>query len=118
MCGVQGDARIINCLQQARSKLSRACSADLFSHEVMLSESIDFNYPLQQACLDETETHCAGVPHGDARVIRCLQDGNRKLYSEKCRKVCPPPPPAACAPSLCKCNVYFTLSIHFSVVGL
>lgn len=58
----------------------------------MISESIDFNHPLKQACLDEIEDTCDGIPHGDARVIRCLQDGDRKKFSRKCTKVRPVAP--------------------------
>lgn len=84
---MQGDGRIIQCLQEARAQLSSGCSTALFDHEVMISESIDFNHPLKQACLTEMEDTCDGIPHGDARVIRCLQDGDRKKFRKQCRDV-------------------------------
>ena len=34
---VPGSARVIQCLEENRSKLSRACSASLFDHEVKMA---------------------------------------------------------------------------------
>ncbi|KAF8068299.1 GLG1 [Scenedesmus sp. PABB004] len=69
-----GDARVIRCLQTQRDKLSAVCRATLLSEEVRFSENIDFQYPMKQACLGEIERFCKDIPHGNARVIRCLQD--------------------------------------------
>lgn len=38
----------------------------------------DFKYPLRQACVVEIELLCRDVPHGHARVVRCLQVGARE----------------------------------------
>ena len=35
-----------------------------------MAEDIDFKYPLKRACSSELSTHCEGIPHGDARLIR------------------------------------------------
>jgi len=35
-----------------------------------MAESIDFQWPLKEACSEEIEEHCGGVPHGRGRVIR------------------------------------------------
>ncbi len=64
---------MIRCLQSNQGKLSVNCRATLFDEEVKFSENIDFQYPMKKACTKEMETFCAKVPHGNARVIRCLQ---------------------------------------------
>jgi len=38
-----------------------------------MAEDIDFKYPMRKACAWEISTFCPNVPHGHARVIRCLQ---------------------------------------------
>ena len=67
---MQGSARMIRCLQDSRSKLSKDCQASLFDQEVKMAEDIDFKYPLKRACSLEIQTFCADVPHGHANVIR------------------------------------------------
>lgn len=37
------------------------------------AEDIDFKYPLHRACTVEISIFCKDVPHGHARVVRCLQ---------------------------------------------
>lgn len=71
---IPGSARVITCLEEQRGQLSKPCSAQLFRHEEMLAEDIDFKYPLQRACVTEISIFCADTPHGHARVVRCLQD--------------------------------------------
>jgi Golgi apparatus protein 1 len=41
--------------------------------QVKMAEDIDFKYPTRRACAWEISHFCKGVPHGHARVIRCLQ---------------------------------------------
>lgn len=67
---LQGSARVIRCLQDARSSLSKECQASLFDQEVKMAEDIDFKFPLKQACTFEIQTYCADVDHGHANVIR------------------------------------------------
>ena len=38
------------------------------------SSDIRFDVPLAEACFDDRQDFCSGVPPGSARVIRCLQD--------------------------------------------
>lgn len=65
---------MIRCLQDHRTNLGKGCAAALFDHEVKMAEDIDFKYPLRKACAWEISSFCKDVPHGHARVIRCLQD--------------------------------------------
>lgn len=51
------------------------CRATLFDEEVRFSENIDFQYPMKSACTKEIQRFCKDIPHGNARVIRCLQVG-------------------------------------------
>uniref|UniRef100_A0A7R9V0N1 Golgi apparatus protein 1 n=1 Tax=Chlamydomonas euryale TaxID=1486919 RepID=A0A7R9V0N1_9CHLO len=69
-----GSARVIRCLQDHRSTLSQSCTAALFDHEVRMAEDIDFKYPMKKACAWEISAFCKDVPHGHARVVRCLTD--------------------------------------------
>ena len=67
MC-VQGSARVIRCLQDAREELTYECRATLFDAEVRMAEDIDFKYPMKRACTAEIQAFCPGVEHGHARV--------------------------------------------------
>ncbi len=64
---------MIRCLQDAREELTYECRATLFDAEVRMAEDIDFKYPMKRSCTSEIKTFCAGIEHGSARVIRCLQ---------------------------------------------
>lgn len=39
-----------------------------------MAENIDFQFPMKKNCSDAIEKFCKNVPHGHARVIRCLQE--------------------------------------------
>ncbi|KAL0029670.1 hypothetical protein WJX79_001318 [Trebouxia sp. C0005] len=83
----QGSARVIRCLQDARSSLSKECQASLFDQEVKMAEDIDFKFPLKRACTFEIQTYCADVEHGHANVIRCLQNNTEALdMSTECKE--------------------------------
>ncbi|WIA10935.1 hypothetical protein OEZ85_011100 [Tetradesmus obliquus] len=89
LCGnvPPGSARVIRCLQTQRDKLSSHCRAEMFNEEVRFSENIDFQYPMKQACLREIDRYCKDVPHGQARVIRCLQENKgQKEFGKACLK--------------------------------
>mmetsp|Transcript_34914 Transcript_34914/g.77608 ORF Transcript_34914/g.77608 Transcript_34914/m.77608 type:complete len:994 (-) Transcript_34914:752-3733(-) len=82
-----GSARVIRCLTNNRNNLSPVCRATLFDEEVRFSENIDFQYPMKAACQNEITKFCKDVPHGNARVIRCLQDNkNDKEFGKACRE--------------------------------
>lgn len=87
VCGLQGDSRVIRCLEESREQLTQDCKVAIFEHMSSMSEDIDFNKPLKDACSAEIEENCAKVVPGHSRLIRCLQDGNRKKYSDKCQEV-------------------------------
>ncbi len=54
--------------------------------QVKFSENIDFQYPMKRACEKEIQMYCKDVPHGEARVIRCLQENKRmKDFGKECR---------------------------------
>ncbi|BDA41257.1 probable Golgi apparatus protein 1 [Coccomyxa sp. Obi] len=86
--GVQpGSARVIRCLQDAREELSYECRATLFDAEVRMAEDIDFKYPMKRACTSEIQAFCSGIQHGEARVIRCLQDHIEESdFSSECKE--------------------------------
>lgn len=50
-----------------------------------MAEDIDFKYPMKKACAYEIATFCKDVPHGHARVIRCLET---KIDEEDMSKEC------------------------------
>lgn len=68
-----GSARVIRCLQDHRNSLQAKCAAALFDHEVRMAEDIDFKYPMKKSCAWEMSNFCKNIPHGHARVIRCLE---------------------------------------------
>ena len=84
----QGDARVIRCLEESKELLTTDCRVAMFDHMTRMSEDIDFNKPLKDACSSEIQQNCANVNPGHSRVIRCLQDGRREKYSDKCKQVC------------------------------
>jgi hypothetical protein len=84
---VQGDARVIRCLEEYRKDLTDDCKTTLFDHMTRMSEDIDFNKPLKDSCSAEIKDNCAKVKPGHSSVIRCLQDGERDKYSDKCKEV-------------------------------
>ncbi|GLI60743.1 hypothetical protein VaNZ11_002971 [Volvox africanus] len=69
-----GSARVIRCLQDNRNSLDQKCAAALFDHEVKMAEDIDFKFPMKRACAWEISSFCKNVPHGHARIVRCLED--------------------------------------------
>jgi len=82
-----GSARVIRCLMKMREKLSVSCRATLFDEEVRFSQNIDFQFPMKQACAKEIKLYCKDIPHGEARVIRCLQDNkSQKDFSKECKE--------------------------------
>lgn len=83
---VQGSARVIRCLQRNREQLSGVCRAMMFDEEMRFSENIDFQYPMKQACSKEIGRFCKDVPHGNARVIRWVQQptAGRVVWLARC----------------------------------
>lgn len=70
-----------------REDLSYECSATLFDQEVDMAESIDFQFPMKKNCSTAIEKFCKDVPHGHARVIRCLQDNlENAAMPDQCKK--------------------------------
>ena len=51
-----------------------ACAARVQKIMEYASSDIRFDVPLAEACFEDRQEFCASVPHGSARVIRCLQD--------------------------------------------
>mmetsp|Transcript_2773 Transcript_2773/g.6900 ORF Transcript_2773/g.6900 Transcript_2773/m.6900 type:complete len:501 (-) Transcript_2773:276-1778(-) len=82
-----GSARVIRCLQDQREELTYECRATLFDREVRFAEDIDFKYRLKMACSAEAKLFCKDIPHGHARVIRCLQNNSEDPYmSTECKE--------------------------------
>lgn len=51
-----------------------------------MAESIDFQYKTKKACSPEINRFCPGMPGGQARVLKCLQDHlSDALFSNNCR---------------------------------
>lgn len=59
--------------------------------QVQMAEDIDFKYPMRKSCAWEISSFCKDVPHGRARIIRCLQvcaaKGN---VHGRCHAMCAP----------------------------
>lgn len=52
-----------------------------------MAENIDFQFPMKQKCGDAIKQFCKNIPHGHARVIRCLQDNlDNAAMPEACKK--------------------------------
>lgn len=61
-----------------RAMLSEDCRITLFDTEVVMAESIDFQYGMKKNCTDEITKFCKDISHGRAKVIRCLEDNMDK----------------------------------------
>ncbi|KAL4853837.1 Golgi apparatus protein 1 [Chlorella vulgaris] len=91
LCGKvpRGSSGVVRCLGAKRAELAPACAALLFDTEVSMAESIDFNWPLKEACSEELKARCSGVPHGQGRAIRCLgkaAEAHGDEFSERCKE--------------------------------
>ena len=54
--------------------------------QVRMAEDIDFKYPMKKACAWEISTFCKDVPHGHARVVRCLEENIENTdMSKECK---------------------------------
>lgn len=49
------------------------CCAALLCRQVRMAEDLDFKYPMKMACAVEINTFCKDIPHGHARLIRCVR---------------------------------------------
>ena len=69
-----------------REDLSYECRATLFDQEVNMAENIDFQFPMKKNCSTAIDKFCKSVPHGHARVIRCLQENmENAAMPEQCK---------------------------------
>lgn len=69
-----------------REDLSYECRATLFDQEVNMAENIDFQFPMKKNCSAAIDKFCKNVPHGHARVIRCLQENvENAAMPEQCK---------------------------------
>ncbi|CAI7866364.1 unnamed protein product [Closterium sp. NIES-53] len=74
------DSRVIECLQDYRRELKDPrCRQQVHLLTQRAAEDMRFDHPLQQACQEDREVVCAGVPDGNARVFMCLQENRQKL---------------------------------------
>jgi Golgi apparatus protein 1 len=51
-----------------------------------MAEDIDFKYPMKKACAWEMQSFCKDIPHGHARIIRCLEENIENTdMSKECK---------------------------------
>ena len=51
-----------------------------------MAENIDFQFPMKKNCSTAIDKFCKNVPHGHARVIRCLQENmDNAAMPEQCK---------------------------------
>ena len=51
-----------------------------------MAEDIDFKYPMKKACAWEMQSFCKDIPHGHARIIRCLEENiDNTDMSKECK---------------------------------
>lgn len=92
---MQGQARVLKCLDYHSESLTKECTLALFDHKTRMSESLAFNKPLRTACGSEVQRYCARVPTGananngkGSHHIQCLQEHrSRKSFGKKCKEV-------------------------------
>jgi Golgi apparatus protein 1 len=103
------DPIVTACLQDHRDELTSAdCRAAVRAVIARASADARFDVgsedadPLADACAGDRARHCADVPPGSARVVRCLQDARARLAP-------------ACAASLFDAEVRAAESIDFKL---
>jgi hypothetical protein len=51
-----------------------------------MAENIDFQFPMKKNCSTAIDKFCKNIPHGHARVIRCLQVRPSSVSGENNRR--------------------------------
>lgn len=93
-----------------------------------MAENIDFQFSMKKNCSDAIQKFCKDVPHGHARVIRCLQENlDNAAMPQQCktevadytaktandyRHAAPGTPCACCAAKLRGCRASVVKSQH------
>jgi len=76
-----GQGRLLACLYAHGDKLSGQCEYALYDAAVQLERAVAALSYLVNECRDDLETLCSGVPAGQGRLLKCLEDNNAKVSS-------------------------------------
>lgn len=79
-----GEGRLFFCILAHEDKLSTKCDYALFEASRNLERALDRVELAADACWNDIEKHCAGIPEGGGRIMQCLA-GKKASVSAACR---------------------------------
>jgi hypothetical protein len=74
-----GEGRVLACLYAHVDKLSGQCEFALFDAAARLERAVAELTYLVSECGQDLEKHCADVPAGEGRLLKCLNRNEKKL---------------------------------------
>jgi len=80
-----GEGRVLACLYAHADKLSGQCEFALFDAAAQLERAVGELTYLVNECGHDLEAHCADVPAGEGRLLKCLNQNEKKL-SGRCKQ--------------------------------
>jgi hypothetical protein len=80
-----GEGRLLACLYAHGDKLSGQCEYALYDAAAQLERAVAALGYLVNECRDEMEALCSGVPAGQGRLLKCLEENDAKV-SSRCKQ--------------------------------
>lgn len=80
-----GQGRMLACLYAHGDKLSGQCEYALYDAAVQLERAVAALGYVINECRDDLETLCSGVPAGQGRLVKCLEENDAKV-SGRCKQ--------------------------------
>lgn len=80
-----GEGRILACLYAHSDKLSGQCEFALYDAAAQLERAVAALSYVVNECRDDLENLCAGVPAGQGRLAKCLEQNDAKV-SARCKQ--------------------------------
>jgi Golgi apparatus protein 1 len=82
---VPGEGRILDCILEHQPELSEACNIFIAGTMNQVREKItEYGQAFMDACKDDVQRHCRGIPAGKNRLVNCLREHEAEL-SGTCR---------------------------------
>ncbi|BBO78545.1 hypothetical protein DSCW_59620 [Desulfosarcina widdelii] len=80
-----GEGRLLACLYAHGDKLSGQCEYALYDAAVQLERAVAALSYLVNECRDDLDALCSGVPAGQGRLLKCLEENDAKV-SGRCKQ--------------------------------
>jgi len=80
-----GQGRVLACLYARNDKLSGKCEYALYDAAVQLERAVAALSYVVNECRDDLKSLCSGVPAGEGRLLKCLEENDSKV-SDRCKQ--------------------------------